>query len=460
MDFLNFLMALSPIVVVLVGILGFKKSAKTVSPVALLWTLILAFTYFNLDGLTFAENVKVLDPLVWKGIKEGLKIVLMVFGAFTILNLLRETGAIEDVKATIAQISDATPASFGGAGLTTINGGAALVDAGLATVAQNAAMAGRFHMFGVLVIPFIMVGMAFGKKGYKGILPYLTFAGVSTCLTMFLLSNFVGAEVTSMGTGLISILLSVAYVKLIGVKTPDEFRNESADHQRKYSSFKAMSPYVYMLVLLPLIRYGFPAVVENGFAIMCTFGYIFWVDLVILVCGILGALTLGVDFKTYKAVCKRTASGVLPVLVTMGSLLIVAYIMQSSSTGMMNLLASDIAAVVGRFYPAAAVLIGSSGAFITGTGLGSNIMFAQMHIDAAASLGMNPITIFAGQNAGASLGNLICPNNTVAACATVDQVGNESEVMKKTFKAFAIILVLYMVLAMLYTCVLFPNFGM
>lgn len=328
MDFLNFLMALSPIVVVLVGILGFKKSAKTVSPVALLWTLILAFTYFNLDGLTFAENIKVLDPLVWKGIKEGLKIVLMVFGAFTILNLLRETGAIEDVKATIAQISDdrrvqvviigmmlpiflegaagagapaaiaapflvalgfnpttsiaiallgdATPASFGGAGLTTINGGAALVDAGLATVAQNAAMAGRFHMFGVLVIPFIMIGMAFGKKGYKGILPYLTFAGVSTCLTMFLLSNFVGAEVTSMGTGLISILLSVAYVKLVGVKTPDEFRNESANHQRKYSSFKAMSPYVYMLVLLPLIRYGFPAVVENGFAIMCTFGYIFW----------------------------------------------------------------------------------------------------------------------------------------------------------------------------------------
>ena len=188
MDFLNFLMALSPIVVVLVGILGFKKSAKTVSPIALAWTLILAFTYFNLDGLTFAENVKVLDPLVWKGIKEGLKIVLMVFGAFTILNLLRETGAIEDVKATIAQISDdrrvqvviigmmlpiflegaagagapaaiaapflvalgfnpttsiaiallgdATPASFGGAGLTTINGGAALVDAGLATVAQ------------------------------------------------------------------------------------------------------------------------------------------------------------------------------------------------------------------------------------------------------------------------------------------------------------------------------------
>ncbi len=511
MEFLNFVMALSPIVFVLVGILTFHQPAKKVAPLALVWTLVLAFTYFNVDGASFAENVAVYDPLVWKGIKEGLKIVLMVFGAFVILNLLRETGAIEDVKATIAQISDdrrvqlvvigmllpiflegaagagapaaiaapflvalgfdpvtavamallgdATPASWGGAGLTTINGGAALVNAGVATVAQNAAMVGRFHMFGVLVIPFIMVGLTFGRKGFKGAVPYLTFTGVTTCLVMFGLSNFVGAEVTSMGTGLISILLSVAYVKLVGVKTPDEYRNEKVQTERKYSAFKAMSPYIYMLVLLPVIRYGFPAVVENGFAVMCTFGYIFWVDLVILFCGMLGAVTLGVKFKTYTSVCKKTVGHVMPVLITMGSLLVVAYIMQSPSTGMMNLLASDIAAVVGKFYPAAAVLIGSSGAFITGTGLGSNIMFADMHLQAAQALGMNPITVFAGQNAGASLGNLICPNNTVAACATVDQVGNESAVMKKTLKSFAIILVLYMVLAMLYTCVLFPNFG-
>ena len=127
----------------------------------------------------------------------------------------------------------------------------------------------------------------------------------------------------------------------------------------------------------------------------------------------------------------------------MGSLLVVAYIMQSSTTGMMNLLASDIAAVVGRFYPAAAVLIGARGSFVTGTGVGSNQLFAA----------------FAGQNAGASLGNLICPNNTVAACATVDEIGNESGVMKRTLPAFAVILAVYMMLTMLYTCVLFPNFG-
>ena len=106
MSFLNFLIALSPIIVVLVGILAFHQSAKKVAPIALIWTLILAFTYFNVTGATFAENVKTYDALLWKGIKEGLKIVLMVFGAFVILNILRETGAIEEVKNTIARISD------------------------------------------------------------------------------------------------------------------------------------------------------------------------------------------------------------------------------------------------------------------------------------------------------------------------------------------------------------------
>ena len=397
MSFLNFLIALSPIIVVLVGILAFHQSAKKVAPIALIWTLILAFTYFNVTGATFAENVKTYDALLWKGIKEGLKIVLMVFGAFVILNILRETGAIEEVKNTIARISDdrrvqvviigmmlpiflegaagagapaaiaapflvalgfdpvtsialallgdATPCSWGGAGLTTINGGAALVDAGISTVALNSAMVGRIHMFGVLIIPFLMIAMTFGKKGFRGLLPYLFFAGITTSATMFVLSNFVGAEVTSMGTGIISILLSLLYVKLIGVKTPEEYHN------------------------------------------------------------------------------------------------------------------THIAAAVGRFYPAAAVLIGASGSFVTGTGVGSNIMFADMHVQAANALGMNPITIFAGQNAGASLGNLICPNNTVAACATVDEIGNESGVMKRTLPAFAVILAVYMMLTMLYTCVLFPNFG-
>ena len=514
MGFINFILAISPIGLVLAGILAFKKPAMKVAPVALAWAVILAFTYFNVDGLAFKENVAVIDALLWKGIKEGFKIVAMVFGAFVILNTLKRTGAIEDVKNTVARVSgrdrrvqlivvgmmvpiflegaagagapaaiaapflvalgfdpitaiavallgDATPCSWGGAGLTTINGGAALVEAGISTNALNSAMVGRIHMFGVLIIPFIMVAMDFGRKGFKGIIPYLCYAGVTTGTVMFLLSNFVGPEVTSMGTGLISILLSVLYVKVVPIKTPEEYSYAvSKDAKSRYSAFQAMSPYIYMLILLPVVRYGVPAFVENGFALLCTFGYIVWVDVVILICGLLGAATLKVKKDEMFEIFRMTGRNVMPVMVTMGSLLVMAYIMQSSTTGMMSLIAGDIADLAGMMYPAAAVLIGSLGSFVTGTGLGSNIMFAGMHTEAATALGMNPITVFAGQNAGASLGNLICPNNTVAACATVGEVGHENKVMKRTLAAFAIILCVYMVLCMVYTLVLFPNFGM
>lgn len=570
MEFLNFLLAVSPIAFVLVGILAFKKPAMKVAPWAMVWTLLLAFTYFNIGALGFKETMGVYDPLLWKGIKEGGKIVAMIFGAFVILNTLKKTGAIEDVKNTVARISgrdrrvqlivvglmvpiflegaagagapaaiaapflvalgfdpitaiavallgDATPCSWGGAGLTTITGGAALVDAGVSTASLNSAMVGRIHMFGVLVIPFIMVAIAFGRKGFKNIMPYLFYAGVTTGAAMFLLSNFVGPEVTSMGTGLISILLSVAYVKLVPIRTPEEYCYETpADVGRKYSPWRAMSPYIYMLVLLPTVRYTVPL------KILTTFGYIVWVDCVIFLCAVLGALTLGLraeDFggvlgltggsvtvmhpgkdgpayeqvsasqaramqgqgffanlattvtsvpaafakglrrASFSEVCGQTIRSVMPVMVTMGSLLVLSYIMQSQATGMMSLIAGDIAGMAGRAYPAAAVFIGTMGSFMTGTGLGSNIMFGGMHMEASAALGINPVTVFAGQNAGASLGNLICPNNTVAACATVGEVGNESKVMRKTLPACGIILVLYMALAMLYTLVLFPNVG-
>ena len=515
MGVLDFVLAVSPIALVLVGILAFKKPAMKVAPLALVWTVVLAFTYFNVTDLSFAENAVAVDGLLWKGVKEGLKIVAMVFSAFVILNTLKKTGAIDDVKNAVARVSgtdrrvqlvvvgmmvpiflegaagagapaaiaapflvalgfdpitsiavallgDATPCSWGGAGLTTINGGAALVDAGISTNALNSAMVGRIHMFGALIIPFIMVALAFGRKGFKGIVPYLCYAGVTTGGVMFLLSNFVGPEVTSMGTGLVAILLSVLYVKLVPIKTPEEYRYETPKNvTQKFSPFRAMSPYLYMLVLLPAVRYGVPALMgqKEGFAFLCTFGYIVWVDVVIFACAILGALTLRVKTHEFGEICRTTGKNIAPVLVTMGSLLVLSYIMQSSTTGMISLIARDIAGVAKIFYPAAAVFIGSGGSFVTGTGLGSNIMFANMHVEAAQSLGMNPVTVFAGQNAGASLGNLICPNNTVAACATVGEVGNENKVMKKTLSAYAVVLVVYMALAMLYTLVLFPNVG-
>jgi lactate permease len=124
---------------------------------------------------------------------------------------------------------------------------------------------------------------------------------------------------------------------------------------------------------------------------------------------------------------------------------------------MIKLLAYDISNVAGGLYPAAAVLIGAIGAFITGTNLGANQLFATMHMAAAENLGINQIMTFASNNAGGSLGNMICPNNVTAACATVGLMGQENKVMKRVVLMFIICCVLYMVLSMLYVYLIFPG---
>lgn len=215
--------------------MAFRMSAAKVAPIALLWGMFLALTYFNITDLSLKDNIAVLDASVWKGLKEGFKIVVMIFGAFTILNALKATGAIEDVKAAIT----------------------------------------------------------------------------------------------------------------------------------KFSGEDRRAQLIIIGIFVPIFLEG-----------------------------------------------------------------------------------------------AAGVFIGSFGSFITGTGLGSNIMFAGMHIEASQLLGINPITVFAGQNAAGSLGNLICPNNVVAACATVNSIGREGDVLRITFRAFFIILIEYMIISMLYTYMIFPGFGL
>ena len=541
MSALNFLLALSPIILLIIEMIPFKMPAKKAAPTALLLMIVLALTYFRADGAdagAILSNYLSLNKfangsssaIVWKGLLEGLKIVLMVFCAFLILNTLQKTHAIDQIKVAISSITDdrraqviiiglfmpiflegaagagapaaiaapflvalginpvtaiiialmgdATPCSWGGAGLTTITGGNALVAAGLSTEALNSAMVGRLHMFGVMVMPFLMIAIAFGRKGFKNLIPYLAFSGVSSGLVMFIISNFIGPETTSLGTGLISILLSVVYLRFVGIKTPDEFKTDkgfevSAEGSR-YKVWQALLPYICMLVLLPIVRYGSEMIAAPWYGegktlynVITSLGYIVWVDAVLFICAIIGAIALKVKAGDFLVTMRDTLKKVMPVCIVLSSLLIVAYIMQDTVTtaathngetmSIIKMIAKTIADAVGPLYPALAVLIGSIGSFVTGTGLGSNVMFAPLHIEAAASLDISAVTVFAGQNAGASLGNLICPNNVAAACATVGENGHEGYVIRRAIVAFSTILVLYMALTMLYTYVLFPG---
>ena len=79
-----------------------------------------------------------------------------------------------------------------------------------------------------------------------------------------------------------------------------------------------------------------------------------------------------------------------------------------------------------------APFVGVLGTFVTGSATASNILFSDFQQATAERLGMSPLPLLGAQGFGAAVGNIICPHNIVAASATVNLVGQEGEVLRRT----------------------------
>ncbi len=524
---ITFILAFMPIILVMIGMLGFGLPGLKVAPAAFVLAVLLSFTYFMNSELGFGGEASAVWAQTWSGLKSAFYIVGLIFFSFLILDMMQNSGAMEVVKNAIAAISPdrrvqliliglfvpifmegaagaGTPAaiagpflvglgfdpvlavvvalmsdgvctSFGGSGLTTMGGGADLVSAGVSTVELNFSAAGMFHMIGILVMPFLILYLAYGKNAFKGkgIAAYALFSGVCGAILMFIFSNYIGGFVTDMGVGVVGIIAAIIGTKLIRIDTPEEYfyQVQKKEEKAKYSVVQALSPYIFILVMFPIIltgsKYIFLSNPDGSQIALWNWivgkvTYNGWIDILLFIVSIMSVFSLRYGFKAYWWSFKRSLRKILAVFIIMASLYSVANIMKitydnASGMSMIKILAYDISNVAGVLYPAAAVLIGAIGAFITGTNLGANQLFATMHMAAAENIGINQIMTFASNNAGGSLGNMICPNNVTAACATVGLMGQENKVMRRVVVMFLITCALYMVLSMIYVYVIFPG---
>ena len=524
---LAFILAFMPILLVLIGMILFSLPGMKVAPAAFVLAILLSFTYFMNRDIGFGAEGAAIWAQTWSGLKSAFFIVGLIFFSFLILDMMQTSGAMEVVKNAIAAISPdrrvqliliglfvpifmegaagaGTPAaiagpflvglgfdpilavvvalmadgvctSFGGSGLTTMGGGADLVSAGVSTADLNFSAVGMFHMVGVLIMPFLILFLAYGKKAFKGkgIFAYALYSGICGAVLMFVFSNYIGGFVTDMGVGVIGIILAILGTKFIKIETPEEmyYKVEAKEEKPKYSVGRALSPYLFILIIFPIVLTGakYINVTAADGSTMPLWNFIVgkityngWIDCLLALVSILSVFTLRYSFRSYWDSFKRSLRKVIAVFIIMASLYSVANIMkitydEATGMSMIRLLAFDISNAAGSLYPAAAVLIGSIGAFITGTNLGANQLFATMHMTAAENLGINQIFTFASNNAGGSLGNMICPNNVTAACATVGLMGEENKVMKRVLVMFLICCALYMVLSMLYVYAIFPG---
>ena len=493
------LLALLPIIVLLIGMIVLKKSAVIVSPVTLVFTIALALLVFNTTPTEMFIQTK-------GGIIEGAKLIFLIWSAFTMLVMMQKTGAMDGIKIALVSFTDdkrvlvimiafcfsiflegaagaGTPSaicapflvgigfsplsaaiaslvgagiapSWGGAGATTIVGVSAVAEH--VNLADVTAFSGRIAMIGAFVVPIILIVVLFGKKGLKGLWGYLIYIGIILGSSFFMITNFIGPEIVSLGSGAIGMIASVIYIKLVKHRTPEEFKytpdlSDVSKKTKELGTIKSFAPYVILIIALPVVRFSFPL------SALAKYGYVLWIAYVIFGTILIGSIILK-SAKHYFSYAKEGLIKVIPAFICMASLLAVANIMKS--IGMLNIIAETLASVAGNGYPVAAVAIGSLGSFITGTGLGSNVMFGPMHMEAAQLLGLNKVAIFSCQNVGGAIGNMICPNNIVAVAATVDTLGQEGEIMKKCIPSWLILLVIYGIVGLIYTHIFFPNFGM
>ncbi len=115
--------------------------------------------------------------------------------------------------------------------------------------------------------------------------------------------------------------------------------------------------------------------------------------------------------------------------------LTVSYLMGGKTDtlgSMLTMMADGLGYLFRSFYLWVAPLVGAVGAFISGSNTVSNTLFAGLQFETALMVGLPQVIVLALQNSGGAIGNMICVNNVVSACATTGTTGKEGRIMRLT----------------------------
>ncbi len=125
-----------------------------------------------------------------------------------------------------------------------------------------------------------------------------------------------------------------------------------------------------------------------------------------------------------------TLNASLPAMVGILSMVGLSTLMDH--TGMNFLLATLLSKVFYSAFPLVSPLIGMLGAFATGSNNNSNVLFASLQEGIALILKISPGIIVSAQTTGGSLGSMIAPAKIIVGLSTVNRRGQDGDVLRKT----------------------------
>ncbi len=160
----------------------------------------------------------------------------------------------------------------------------------------------------------------------------------------------------------------------------------------------------------------------------------------IIISGLIGGLIQGMKFGEIVKTFLGTIGKNWKTIVTICSVLATAKIMQFS--GMTMDVADTLVAVTGKYFPFLSPIVGTLGAFVTGSGTSTCVLFGPMQASTAEAIGMSPEWLAAANSLGAGIGKMISPSNVAIGAAAAGLAGKENKIIGASFKYVIIFVVI------------------
>jgi len=494
LNILYWLLALSPIIVVLTLMIGFRWGGSKAGPVGWLTAVIVSLAFFGATPALLAYSQL-------KGLLLTIYVLYIIWMALVLYNVVNEAGAITVIGRAISRLTDdqvmqllilswvfsAFLQGVAGFGVPIAVVAPLLIGMGFEpTTAVVATAIGHSWSvtFGDIASSFqaliaatglggqelapwsaLFLGLAcFGcglaaahaHSGFKGLrhgLPAILIIGSLMSGTQYLLATNGLWNLAGFVAGLVGLLVGAVVARL------PRYRSASATPVVAGTKGRlrlplAIAPYLLLIVLVtaaelyaPLHQLLNSVVIRIWFPELRTaYGWITEAGTgrTISIFGHAGALlayTSAIAYLLYRRIGRysegtlrritaNTLRSAVPSSIGIASLVGMALVMDHS--GMTYFLAQGISRSVGAAFPFFSPLIGVLGAFMTGSNTNSNVIFAPLQKQAAELIGISVFIILAAQTAGGSLGSMLAPAKIIVGCSTAGLAGREGEVLKRT----------------------------
>ena len=304
----------------------------------------------------------------------------------------------------------------------------------------------------VIACPILMVALVGdGPRALRGSLSAALVAGLSFGLPMIVAARFVGPTLADVVAATCSLVATFLFaLARRDREVPSEYQLTNIHHYQGFGGpalqvLLAWSPFILILVALLLTSQLVPAVYGPLSSVATTVNIyagdpsatltFTWIDtpgVIIIVCGIVGGVIQGCSVHELLQVLADTCKQMAKTIVTMLGVLACAKIMGYS--GMIASIAAFFVGTLGGLYPLVAPLLGALGTFVTGSGTSSEVLFGNVQLNAAQSIGVNETWLVASNSLGISAGKMLSPQNIAIGCAACGLVGADGEILGKVAK--------------------------